>query len=143
MYDHGDGLKFCESVAIAPKDANVIVGAVIRVPPPIPGVDVSQINAICRFFPGEMVGDNFVPGQRMASANGEFIPAASIRSGNRLDTDVCTLTSIQLKKFCKRNYVDNHFIFSHIESASKSIDYSNYYFHLTKYQIIDIFSNQK
>ena len=86
MYDHGDGLKFCDSVAIAPKDANVVVGAVLRVPPAAPGSDVSQINAVSRFFPGEMVGDNFVPGQRMASANGEFIPAASIRSGNGIHT---------------------------------------------------------
>ena len=86
MYDHGDGLKFCDSVAIAPKDANVVVGAVLRVPPAAPGSDVSQINAVSRFFPGEMVGDHFVPGQRMASANGEFIPAASIRSGNGIHT---------------------------------------------------------
>jgi len=91
-------------VAIAPKDANVIVGAVIRVPPPIPGADVSQINAISRFFPGEMVGDNFVPGQRMASANGEFIPAASIRSGNRLNTDLSTITRCQFHQHFTREF---------------------------------------
>ena len=28
-----------------------------------------------------MVGEDFVPGQRMSTANGEFIPAATIRSG--------------------------------------------------------------
>ena len=33
------------------------------------------------FSVGEMVGEDFVPGQRMSTANGEFIPAATIRSG--------------------------------------------------------------
>ena len=77
IYDHGDGLKFCDSISQAPKDANVLVGAVLRVP----GSDLSPVKAISRFFPGEMVGSNFVPGQRMSAANGEFIPAACIRSG--------------------------------------------------------------
>ena len=81
LYDHGDGLKFCDSIHQAPKDANVVVGAVLRVPPTSPESDQSPMKAISRFFPGEMVGENFVPGQRMSSANGEFIPAATVRSG--------------------------------------------------------------
>jgi hypothetical protein len=81
MYDHGDGLKFCDSLHLAPKDANVVVGAVLRVPPSSRDPDSGPMKATSRFFPGEMVGDNFVPGQRMSSANGEFIPATCIRSG--------------------------------------------------------------
>ena len=81
MYDHGDGLKFCDSINLAPKDANVVVGAVLRVPPSSRDPDLGPMKATSRFFPGEMVGDNFVPGQRMSSANGEFIPATCIRSG--------------------------------------------------------------
>jgi hypothetical protein len=82
MYDHGDGLKFCDAMSKVPADANVVVGAVLRVPPGSSDVDPGAGQAISRFFPGEMVGDSFLPGQRMASANGEFIPAATVRKGD-------------------------------------------------------------
>jgi len=77
IYDHGDGLKFCESLNQAPKDANVVIGAVIK----IPQSEGTTSRILSRFFPGEMIGNFFVPGQRISSANGEFIPAACIRSG--------------------------------------------------------------
>jgi hypothetical protein len=79
IYDHGDGLKFCESISQAPKDSNIVVGAVMK----IPQLDGKSPQVFSRFFPGEMVGDLFVPGQRISSANGEFIPAACIRSGKK------------------------------------------------------------
>ena len=50
MYDHGDGLKFCDSLQQAPKDANVVVGAVLRVPPVNPEADLSPGQAVSRFL---------------------------------------------------------------------------------------------
>ena len=74
IYDNGDGPKFCESPKQAPKDSNVIVGAIFKV--------LSKTNQnLMRFFPGYFLPNGtFVPGQRMASVKGEFIPAACIKS---------------------------------------------------------------
>ena len=72
MYDNGDGIKFCPDVCAAPVGANVIVGAVLRA------------ESGFKFVPGERIAESskmtiFVPGQRMTSVNGEFIPGACIR----------------------------------------------------------------
>ena len=79
IYDNGDGPKFCEHPSAAPKDANVIVGAIFKVLPK-QGSKKSNVD-LMRFFPGQFMEDgNFVAGQRMASVKGEFIPAACIKS---------------------------------------------------------------
>ncbi|CAB4061505.1 unnamed protein product [Lepeophtheirus salmonis] len=66
IYDHGDGLKYSENAGSAPDGANVIVGAIF------------PENY---FLPGEFLNDGlFIPGQRMNSVNGEFIPGASVRT---------------------------------------------------------------
>ena len=71
VYDHGDGVKWSESVDTAPSGANVIQGVIIHIE-----------NVGSRFVPAEKLegSEKIVPGQRMVSANGEFIPGASIRS---------------------------------------------------------------
>ncbi len=77
MYDNGDGVKFCQDAASAPAGSNVIVGAIVRLD-----------SAGFKFVPGELVPDEnggpptLLPGQRMTSVNGEFIPGASIRGDN-------------------------------------------------------------
>ena len=77
IYDNGDGPKFCESPNLAPKESNVINGAIFKVI----GNMQDKKNSVMRFFPGCFLNDgNFVPGQRMASVKGEFIPGASLRS---------------------------------------------------------------
>lgn len=82
IYDNGDGPKFCETPSAAPKDANVIVGAIFKVLPKVLGTKKPKVD-LMRFFPGQFMEDgNFVAGQRMASVKGEFIPAACIKSGN-------------------------------------------------------------
>ena len=77
MYDNGDGIKFCPEVCAAPAGANVIVGAVLRAE-----------ESGFKFVPGERVEaatvKAFVPGQRMASVNGEFIPGACIREESNM-----------------------------------------------------------
>ncbi len=77
MYDDGsgEGPKFVENPSDAPPGANLIVGAVVRAPADGEG------SGEPKFVPGERLGSAgpFVPGQRMASAKGEFIPGASLR----------------------------------------------------------------
>ena len=77
MYDNGDGIKFCPEVCAAPAGANVIVGAVLRAE-----------KSGFKFVPGERVEaaevKAFVPGQRMTSVNGEFIPGACIREESNM-----------------------------------------------------------
>ena len=73
IYDNGDGLKFCENPDKAPKEANIVVGAIVKIPP----LEENAMKQISRFVPGHMVGTLFTPGQKMASAKGEFIPAAT------------------------------------------------------------------
>ena len=83
IYDSGDGPKFCESSSSAPKDSNVIIGAIFKVMDQKPKKeDEKKMSApIIRFFPGIFLDDGtFIPGQRMASVKGEFIPGASLRS---------------------------------------------------------------
>ena len=80
IYDNGDGPKFCDNPSAAPKDSNVIIGAIFKV---LPRNSDKKSNKpdLMRFFPGQFLADgNFVPGQRMASVKGEFIPAACIKS---------------------------------------------------------------
>ena len=79
IYDNGDGPKFCDSPKQAPKDANVIVGAIFKV---LPETNAATKKAdLMRFFPGYILSNGtFVPGQRMASVKGEFIPAACIKT---------------------------------------------------------------
>ena len=80
IYDNGDGPKFCENPNQAPKDSNVIVGAIFKVLPPKKSKKSQKID-LHRFFPGHFLPDGtFVPGQRMASVKGEFIPAACIKT---------------------------------------------------------------
>ncbi len=80
IYDTGDGPKFCENPASAPKDSNVIVGAIFKI---LPKAGSKEKGELMRFFPGHFLPNGtFVPGQRMASAKGEFIPAACIRATN-------------------------------------------------------------
>lgn len=77
IYDNGDGPKFCDSPSAAPKDSNVIVGAIFKV------LLKGAKGDIMRFFPGHFLSDGtFVPGQRMSSVKGEFIPAACIKTPN-------------------------------------------------------------
>ena len=33
IYDNGDGLKFCDDPDKAPKEANIVVGAIVKIPP--------------------------------------------------------------------------------------------------------------
>ena len=73
IYDNGDGLKFCENPDKAPKESNVVVGAIVKIPP----VEENPVKQISRFVAGHMVGTIFTPGQKMASDRGEFIPAAT------------------------------------------------------------------
>ena len=84
IYDSGDGPKFCESSSSAPKDSNVIIGAIFKVMDQKPKKeDEKKMSSapILRFFPGIFLDDGtFIPGQRMASVKGEFIPGASLRS---------------------------------------------------------------
>ena len=89
IYDSGDGPKFCESSSSAPKDSNVIIGAIFKVvqQPTKKEKDEKMKSSpasapIIRFFPGIFLDDGrtFIPGQRMASVKGEFIPGASLRS---------------------------------------------------------------
>ena len=83
IYDSGDGPKFCESSSSAPKDSNVIIGAIFKVvQQPKKEEEKKSLPApIIRFFPGIFLDDGtFIPGQRMASVKGEFIPGASLRS---------------------------------------------------------------
>ena len=72
IYDNGDGLKFCEDPDKAPKEANIVVGAIVKIPP----IEEDAGKQVCRFVPGHMVGTLFTPGQKVSSDNGEFIPAA-------------------------------------------------------------------
>lgn len=77
IYDNGDGPQFCEKPSCAPKDSNVIVGAIFKV------LTKGNGGYLVRFFPGCFLPNGtFVPGQRMASAKGEFIPAACIKAAN-------------------------------------------------------------
>ena len=84
IYDSGDGPKFCESSSSAPKDSNVIIGAIFKVmDQKLKKEDEKKMSSapIIRFFPGIFLDDGtFIPGQRMASVKGEFIPGASLRS---------------------------------------------------------------
>ncbi len=83
IYDNGDGPKFCDNPSAAPKDSNVIIGAIYKVLPKNSSKKSSSSSKpdLMRFFPGQFLPDgNFVPGQRMASVKGEFIPAACIKS---------------------------------------------------------------
>ena len=73
IYDNGDGLKFCENPDNAPREANVVVGAIVKIPP----IEQDLAKQISRFVAGHMVGTLFTPGQKMASDKGEFIPAAT------------------------------------------------------------------
>lgn len=68
MYDHGDGVKWSDSPEEAPAGANVILGAIVD-------IEVDG-KALSRFVPAERVppGGSLVPGQRMTSVDGEFIP---------------------------------------------------------------------
>ena len=72
MYDHGDGVKWCDSPEAAPAGANVILGAIVD-------IEVDG-NVISRFVPAEKILDResgaeiIIPGQRMTSLDGEFIP---------------------------------------------------------------------
>ena len=81
IYDNGDGPKFCDNPSAAPKDSNVIIGAIYKV---LPSKKSAGKPDLMRFFPGQFLTDdgNFVPGQRMASVKGEFIPAACIKSSD-------------------------------------------------------------
>jgi hypothetical protein len=79
MYDHGDGVKYCAELALAPDGSNAIVGAVVK----LKGAEQNEV--VFKFVPGEKVANEMgqlvlVPGQRMTSVNGEFIPGASIRN---------------------------------------------------------------
>ena len=66
IYDNGDGLKFCEDPDKAPKEANIVVGAIVKIPP----IESDPTKQISRFVPGHMVGTLFTPGQKVASDNG-------------------------------------------------------------------------
>ena len=71
MYDHGDGVKWSDSPETAPVGANVILGAIVD-------IEVDG-NVISRFVPAEKIRNAdgkevIVPGQRMTSVDGEFIP---------------------------------------------------------------------
>lgn len=76
IFDNGDGAKFCDDVKLAPKDSNVIVGAIFRIPESSTRTKDSRIKGeSMRFFPGHFLSDDtFISGQRMASVKGEFIP---------------------------------------------------------------------
>lgn len=72
IYDDGDGAKFSEKKTHIPAGSKVISGAIVKLeegPVFIPGESV------------EMGGKAmFVPGQRMSSVDGEFIPGAAVRN---------------------------------------------------------------
>jgi hypothetical protein len=74
LYDRGDGVKFADDPSEVAAGANIIVGAIIE----------TEGSQGPKFVPGERVGEGaaarFVPGQRMTSVNGEFIPGASLRA---------------------------------------------------------------
>ena len=80
IYDNGDGLKFCDDPDKAPKEANIVVGAIVKIPP----IESDPTKQISRFVPGHMVGTLFTPGQKVASDNGEFIPAAAGNYNNKI-----------------------------------------------------------
>ena len=82
IYDNGDGLKFCEDPDKAPKEANIVVGAIVKIPP----IEEDAGKQVCRFVPGHMVGTLFTPGQKVSSDNGEFIPAACGNQNKSLTT---------------------------------------------------------
>ena len=68
IFDNGDGPKFCDNPKSAPKDSNVIVGAIFKVLPPKNSNAAKKKIDLLRFFPGYFLPDGtFVPGQRMAS----------------------------------------------------------------------------
>lgn len=72
IFDHGDGAKWLNDPSKAPHGSNVVLGAIVHDPDFGP-----------RFVPGECLEDDrLIPGQRMTSVNGEFIPGASIRGEN-------------------------------------------------------------
>jgi hypothetical protein len=73
IYDEGDGAKFSEKTKNIPTGSKVISGAIVRLeegPVFVPGESISVGGGEPRF----------VPGQRMSSVDGEFIPGAAIRN---------------------------------------------------------------
>ena len=76
IFENGDGLKFCEEESSCPLESNIVAGAIVKIPP----FEEKDVNQIFRFIPGHMIGNDFVPGQKLAAVNGEFIPAACVRS---------------------------------------------------------------
>jgi len=72
VYDRGDGVKFADDPGEVGPGANIIVGAVVE----------TANSGGPKFVPGEMIADQFTPGQRMSAVNGEFIPGASVRAGD-------------------------------------------------------------
>ena len=72
IYDEGDGAKFSEKKKNIPSGSKIISGVIVR-------LDDGPV-----FVPGESISvggeDRFVPGQRMSSVDGEFIPGAAVRN---------------------------------------------------------------
>ena len=72
VYDDGDGVKFSEEKMHIPAGSKIISGVIVK------------LEDGPLFIPGEKIKigeeNKFVAGQRMSSANGEFIPGASIRT---------------------------------------------------------------
>ena len=72
IYDEGDGAKFSEKKKNIPSGSKIISGVIVRLedgPVFVPGESIS--------VGGE---ESFVPGQRMSSVDGEFIPGAAVRN---------------------------------------------------------------
>ena len=72
IYDEGDGAKFSEKKKNIPSGSKIISGVIVRL----------EDGPV--FVPGELISvggkDRFVPGQRMSSVDGEFIPGAAVRN---------------------------------------------------------------
>ena len=77
MFDLGDGCQWSDDPSSVPAGANVVLGA------------IGDLGGAAgpRFVPcerleggGKTKGRRFVIGQRMASAGGEFVPGASVRT---------------------------------------------------------------
>ena len=72
IFDDGDGAKFSEKKTHIPAGSKVISGAIVK-------LEEGPV-----FLPGESVVQGgrgmFVPGQRMSSVDGEFIPGAAVRN---------------------------------------------------------------
>ena len=72
IYEDGDMPKFAEDKQHIPSGSKIVSGIIVR-------MDDGPV-----FIPGENVKigeeEKFIPGQRMSSVNGEFIPGASVRT---------------------------------------------------------------